>query len=222
MAQDFSFTNWKDKYQIQFGTFNGNFRVTVLSMEKDKTKYVEVPLDYRGYSDLIKIVNRIEKDPADKSEMILVGDYDKDTKQYQYKTVIGFKKNSNMTYSVFVSASTGGENRTYQAGLFGNKKVQINSEVQDERESSANELDTFKRFLESQVPIDIAVGSRDLKQYYQQKTTENIAIKVGAEVSKPKYQQGGFGNKGGGGGGYKPNNSYTPPAAAPPSDGIPF
>lgn len=225
---DVSFNNYKEKYNVVFGVFNGGFKISIMSSEKDRTKYAEIPLNFNGLRSLVSIAKGIERDAPGKTQSVMIGTYNKEARGFDYTTIIGFKKNDNLMYSFFVDIKVGGANKLFQVPLMSDRKFLVNSEVYDEKESSAQAIKNLIVYLDQYAIVDMAVGERDKEAYFTKTTMGNIATKVGAEIAKPKFRQGGnFG--GGGGGGYKAPNSNPPQqnfnnnsAPAPSDDEIPF
>jgi len=223
---EFIVKNWKEKYEGVFNTFNGKLSLIVRSSEKDKTKFCDIPFDKDGLFMLKTLVDRIKKSPGEKTEMFAVKAWDMDQKKMLPVSTIGIEKKGDLTYHLCVDTKVGSDHRNFKMPFIFSQKYTFSGEETTDRLSSEMQLGNFKDFLLA-VPGDQALGDRDKKTYFLTETLNNVATKVGAEIAKPKFAQGG-GNFGGGGQSKFSRPAPTPAPApsnddmTPPDDDIPF
>lgn len=226
--QDLTYRNRKDKYEFNFNCFSGSFAVEIRSSEKDKTKYARIPLNDAAIFTFKTLIDRARKLPAEKSEVMYIQKYDFNRKEYDRNTLIEIEKASNLVYSIIINTKINGENKTFRAPISFSNDFGYTSKEMDEREKSEFGIAYLKDYMDK-VYIELALGTRDKKSYYMSETINNVANKVGAEISKPKFSKGGSG--GGSKPNYPPKNNYQPPkeesfdsgdSFTPPDDDIPF
>jgi len=218
------FKNSKEKYKIVFDVFNGATKITVVTAGKDQTKLTDIKLkDELVY--LIEDMTRslIKAEPG-RHRSLHIPTYDPETNGSVCNTIITVKKSEEMVYHFTIENRVAGEMRKYTAPMLLSYGIKFEDNISD-RESSEKALGYFLSRINNSFQIQQAVTAGGGDLFHQKNTLNNIATKVGAEVSKPKaFGGGGNWKQGGGGNSYqRPAPKPEEPSAAPISDDdIPF
>lgn len=220
--------NPKEKYKISLEVFNGAFKIVVETSGKDRTKLTEVKVKDEIFFLIEDALKSLAKAPAGKHRSIHIPTFDPSTNQSVCNTIITLAKSDDMTYSFTIENKVAGEMRKFTCPIMLSYGIKFEDNITD-RESSEKALSYLINRMGTGMVMHQAItaGSSDL--WHQKNTLNNVAAKVGAEVSKPKSFGGNNNwgkNSGGGQSSYKkpapPQEEVYVPSESASDDDIPF
>ena len=208
---DFGLPNNKAKYEILFSVFSGSFSVAVRNLEGDKSKHKTITLDKDAISIIEGFCRILPGAPPETTKTLIVKSRDKVSNSWVVDTIIGFEKNSNGVYSIFIDTKINNEMRKYSATFNLSQKYSVSSD-DSEKERSETKFKSFFNFL-SGVNDDIRLGALEKDLYYSKLNMNQLLEKNGLQPKAPQKKT--FGGGGGGKTYSKPYQQQSAPQQQP-------